>query len=321
MCPNLWLTNYAVIVSVYMPIGKSNHRVWRIVSEESIPLGTKERVPCIVTLEVVSSQMTRGATMGWSIPPNSTQSHAATTGISGRDHDSSPSSRRALDLSEHDSVESELIAEWRFGRREPFRRTAFFDKVTDTVKGATDKMSAQMRHKISLFRDRSSSEEMKSLKALDTVAALGSATIREPDRYHTTCDLEASIDSEVKGRGSESAEDLAIPSSNSCASLASMGQWSSPQGKTKPPDQTAKSHSPIKLLGDNSESSVLRYGSDHDGEPSLKSPAHPDTETSDDARHEMTTQHRPPVVFRESWEAKEKRIRSKSALGKEPGWR
>ncbi|KAL7509620.1 hypothetical protein ACHAXN_006556 [Cyclotella atomus] len=40
---------------VYLPIGLANmqHRVWRIVADESIALSTNERVPCIVTMEVV----------------------------------------------------------------------------------------------------------------------------------------------------------------------------------------------------------------------------------------------------------------------------
>ncbi len=38
---------------IYIPVQSSTHRVWRIVPEESIALSTKERVPCIITLEVV----------------------------------------------------------------------------------------------------------------------------------------------------------------------------------------------------------------------------------------------------------------------------
>ena len=39
--------------AVYVPIASPFHRVWRIVTEESIALNTKERVPCIILLEVV----------------------------------------------------------------------------------------------------------------------------------------------------------------------------------------------------------------------------------------------------------------------------
>jgi hypothetical protein len=39
--------------TIYMPVTKTHHRTWRIVADESIAISTKERVPCIVTLEVI----------------------------------------------------------------------------------------------------------------------------------------------------------------------------------------------------------------------------------------------------------------------------
>ena len=38
---------------IYMPVGNPYHRVWKIHSEESFSFSTKERVPCLVCLEVV----------------------------------------------------------------------------------------------------------------------------------------------------------------------------------------------------------------------------------------------------------------------------
>ena len=38
---------------IYIPLKNSYHRVWRIVADESIAISTKERVPCIIYLEVV----------------------------------------------------------------------------------------------------------------------------------------------------------------------------------------------------------------------------------------------------------------------------
>jgi hypothetical protein len=41
--------------AIYLPISQNiRHTVWRIVPEESIPLNTKERVPCLLALEVVN---------------------------------------------------------------------------------------------------------------------------------------------------------------------------------------------------------------------------------------------------------------------------
>ena len=38
---------------IYMPVGNPYHRVWRIHSVESFSFSTKERVPCLICLEVV----------------------------------------------------------------------------------------------------------------------------------------------------------------------------------------------------------------------------------------------------------------------------
>ena len=39
--------------SIYVPVNGCLHRVWRILAAESIALSTKERVPCIIYLEVI----------------------------------------------------------------------------------------------------------------------------------------------------------------------------------------------------------------------------------------------------------------------------
>jgi len=54
---------------VYVPLGCAKHRVWRIVADESIALSTKERVPCIVTLEVIdySSSNSRKRKGRWAL--------------------------------------------------------------------------------------------------------------------------------------------------------------------------------------------------------------------------------------------------------------
>mmetsp|Transcript_13399 Transcript_13399/g.24638 ORF Transcript_13399/g.24638 Transcript_13399/m.24638 type:complete len:964 (-) Transcript_13399:41-2932(-) len=39
---------------IYLPLGDSHHRIWRAVPDESIAISTKERVPCIITFEIVS---------------------------------------------------------------------------------------------------------------------------------------------------------------------------------------------------------------------------------------------------------------------------
>lgn len=318
-----------------MPIGNTKHRVWRIVPEESIPLGTKERVPCIVTLEVVAYKPKRRRPVGWSLLPKRTHHTLQSSSMDAAE--SSPPNRRPLmETLEMDSTESELLAEWRYGRRDPYRRTAFFDKVTGTVKGATDKMSAQMRDKINLFRERSASDELKSLKMADAVldsvdTALGGNSMRRSGDTDLSRDIEAVAltDSHKGGTlGSDVPAVISSPSmsrNNSSASLASMGQWSSPHPKPTPTERTSKHRHRSIAEMDDSESSVLPYGSDHESdlaETRVQQETAPDSQ-SQLHEHGLTKSlsPRPPVVFRESWQAKESRIRQKSAFGSKPGWR
>lgn len=321
---------------MYIPIGNTNHRVWRIVPEESIPLGTKERVPCIITLEVIGYVPKRRKSRGWSLLPKRAHHMSRTTSIDSNDISASPTaSRRPLaEVMEMDSTESELLSEWRYGRRDPYRRTAFFDKMTGTMKGATDKVSAQVRDKINLFRERTASEEMKSLKladaVLDGVDALTRISSRRSEEDIVEDDVEASLGLSFHSYSKQSQLNStfdAISRGNSSASLASMGQWSSPVVKVDASSEQLKQRQRANRSLDDSGSSSLPYGSDHETEKMKSSPAptrssprrRPGAETSADVS--SLSKSRPTVVFRESWKAKEDRIRQRSAYGSHPGWR
>ena len=252
--------------------------------------------------------------------------------------DSSPPNRRPLiEAVEMDSTESELLAEWRYGLRDPFRRTAFFDKVTGTVKGATDKMSAQMRDRINLFRERSASDELKSLKLADAVLDSVDNTLAGSSMQRTT-DAEKPQDIEVARSfnsrsgnmhgvyGSPPIASPPLSRNNSSASLASMGQWSSPHPKPTSSERPSEHRGKIIKEMDESDSSVLPYGSDHESELAVS--LHEEViQPMDKQMREASPglskvpSPRPPVVFRESWQAKESRIRQKSAFGSKPGWR
>ena len=54
--------------SIYIPIQNSMHRVWRIVASDSIALSTKERVPCIVYLEVIGCESEQKKELGRNNP-------------------------------------------------------------------------------------------------------------------------------------------------------------------------------------------------------------------------------------------------------------
>jgi phosphatidylinositol 4-kinase len=120
--------------------------------------------------------------------------------------------------------------------------------------------------------------------------------------------------------------------SDSGASIISMGQWSSPHGheSEEKGEKTDSTTFPgvkrrIETEFDRLEQGRLRYGSDSSevekiSVSGLSSVANED-ETKSKSKSIDKTASGPPVVFREDWKAKEKRIRESSAYGSHPGWR
>lgn len=150
--------------AVYVPINNVHHRVWRIVADESIALNTKERVPCIVLLEVVDydpSQVNGPNSKnkkdnrsvgdledGW-LESSMADSVASTT---------TKSTKRSLELpklelpklslprklrSNNSSLpyytmtggqdERELVNRWRYAQRDPHRGESILDKIMNDL--------------------------------------------------------------------------------------------------------------------------------------------------------------------------------------------
>lgn len=319
--------------AIYVPIGNVHHRVWRIVADESIPLGTKERVPCIVCLEVVDYTHKRYRPKAWSfldrLPrpgiPRTTSGNESPepTPLSPRDPRSSPEGVELPDL----KTEMETINDWRFSKRDPLRRTSIFDKVTsgmrDSMKGSLDKMKAQVL--LHPYRERSTSDELRSLTGDSTSADVVPNVPTDLSRRSSTdlgpTELENGLRS--RGRPSMTEDRVSMSRVSSTGSLASMGQWKSPQvGKTVVRRDTNDSFT--RRLADSittdSDGGSLPYGSDHEEDPTDIIEASPSV-AERRRLSQISGVSRPPVVFRESWESKQERIRQKSAYGSAPGWR
>jgi phosphatidylinositol 4-kinase len=319
--------------AVYVPIGNVHHRVWRIVADESVCIGTKERVPCIVCLEVVDYPLKRKRPRAWSfldrLPrrvPTAAAAGSRSASLENEPPSSSPNRRVSMEGIELPDIirsESETINEWRYCRRDPLRRSSIFDLVSNTVrgsmKGPLDKVKTQMR---SSFADRPTDEELRSL----TVAAEALVGRSEEDASPSEDVLRReSISYNPTGNGvdavsvdgssapvafsKETKESGTFSRANSAASLVSMGQWTSPT----PPDRAVLQLRNLDEMDDSGGIS-LPYGSDQEEEHSLRrnSSRPPKATKSPD---------RPPVVFRESWQSKQDRLRAKSAYGQQPGWR
>jgi phosphatidylinositol 4-kinase len=318
--------------AVYVPIGNMHHRVWRIVADESVCIGTKERVPCIVCLEVVDYPFKRRRPRAWSfldrlprrVPTATAGSREVTTE---KDAPSASPNRRAsiegIELPDIARSESETINDWRYSRRDPLRRSSIFDLVSSTVrgsmKGPLDKVKTQMR---SSFADRPTDEELRSL----TVVAEALVSRSERDASPSADPLHRASFSYVHaGNGVDTAPDdsssapvvfsketresTSLSRVNSAASLVSMGQWTSPS----PPDRAVLQLRSMHDMDDCGRN-TLPYGSDQEEEHSRR-------QSSLRLPKATKSPSRPPVVFRESWQNKQDRLRAKSAYGQQPGWR
>ena len=308
--------------AIYLPVGNVRHRVWRVVAEESMAISTKERVPCIVCLEVVDTAPPRRRPNAWGfldrLPRRYQQSNSVDSSIgpagkpNGFDAPRSASPATLQNATEKDYVsEADMVARWRSAPRNPNRRTSLFDKVKVVKSQVQD-------HLINQYRDRSRSEEYQSLTLAEALVdqPLGSASF--PASGLAATDVEAGNDAPLEAGGVQTGMSRA----SSGGSLVSMGQWSSPvyemQKKKRGDEKNRNALAGVRRRVENDfddsghGSGALRYGSDHEGEVSTPSKSR---------RDEETTSRPPPVVFREDWKTKEERLRAKSAYGSHPGWR
>jgi hypothetical protein len=328
--------------AAYVPIGNYNHRVWRIVADESIAISTKERVPCIIYLEVVDYPVKRKERRAWSLlPPR--KAHRSTSSevipepavlVAETSTNSVPTSEYSLP--DHtDQSEKAMVSEWRMGRRDPLRRVSLFDKINttvrDKVKVPLDNMKIKMRESMYHIRDRSVSEELHSLTLAETLVdgTSGGETA-------TTTELQEDWTRDVeRGPAVEqtptSCNSRSLSRISSVGSMASMGQWSSPK-RDKPTINGDISRATLAAARmrldkeyDENGNVALRYGSDHEEDQTDESTQLQARESEGSSTLQRsstaTDTKRPPVVFSESWNTKQERIRKQSAYGSHPSWR
>ena len=294
--------------AIYMPVTKIHHRTWRIVADESIAISTKERVPCIVALEVIDYQMpstlTSARSRGFSasgILDLIQRQHSQ----DGNDVPQSPG--KSLFGNAPTLDEREVVHLWRTSRRHPRRFETLLDKVT-TFTRDTARSAQETLHKFQKLQQNSS-----------IIGVTGGGFDEE------TANLTDAPSTPIKT--------ILDPE-------AAMGQWSSPISSYSP----SKSRGPYTRTSSGRLSQLRNERAAANGGAVVES----DEQVMDallDIRHNMdirqerevaltsseaagtygTTQKQrsrpPPVVFKESWSAKERRLRAKSVYGSHPNWR
>lgn len=273
--------------SVYLPISsRRQHRVWRIAAEESIPISTKERVPCIIALEVLDTSVR------WPVVQQTSWKESL---LRTSDHHATQAETESYD------DEGQLLWEWRFGLRNPLRRVSLLDKVTTTVKMPLDKMKTKLRDHL-LSRDQAD-EELQSL----------AEEFLSPDPSN-----QAEQGLVVPPPPPPAEDSKPMSRTSSTGSIVSLGQWSappaSPQLRSFRSLSSGRGRTSSADANGNNQSSLM-YGSNVD----MSSGGH-QKQAGEPTQEEAPTRP-PPIVFRESWAAKQERVRKKSAFGEHPGWR
>lgn len=136
---------------VYLPMKNAHHRVWRIVAGESIALSTKERVPCIVCLEVVDYDSPE---------------------ITNNEHD--PNTQK------HKKKEIDVLNEWYKNDRPLQRHNSLLEKVTHYTQKNLKKWRNEIEHASSMNQNESMISDVtnplleKDEKEFDTDGVRGS---------------------------------------------------------------------------------------------------------------------------------------------------
>jgi hypothetical protein len=132
---------------IYIPLQNLHHRVWRIVSDESIAISTKERVPCIICLEVVDYTQQEQRQPEQNHESNNNEGTSSSSPNRDIRKLLKQRSERVRSTSERDMVDS-----WRYSRRDPHRRESAFGRLTQGMGKIPDKMKSTMQEQINRLK-------------------------------------------------------------------------------------------------------------------------------------------------------------------------
>ena len=340
---------------IYIPLQNLHHRVWRIVADESIPLGTKERVPCIVCLEVIE------------YTPEQSKEREISKLLS-----LTKSIRQPTTASEREMVEA-----WRNSPRDPYRRETALNRVThemnklpNIMKESMQEMQLSMqemklsiRQGISHIQETVDENEVFWTAPNTPVREEKSETQALNGEQPTKLKVPGSPDLKQPASPRRTAQPLTPKTPRSAIQQGAMGQWTkspAPRGaleiaNTALPDLSAVNASSNSYQAANSGDggNMNRRRISRSGNTGISSRAnkfdmegngHNDSSGFDDedendyngqqtnggitpaytnghAKPPIVPTKPPPVVFKENWKEKEDRLRSASAFGNHPGWK
>jgi phosphatidylinositol 4-kinase len=334
---------------VYLPIQNMDHRVWRICADESLALSTNERVPCIITLEVIdygvsspttskSSVGTDSITLAWVHTPRHPQRHGTIID-------------KVANYTQEGLKRLEDTIDRSFGDGRPV-----LDRRLSEILGMRDNSwtrGSQMYTSVHSFDDEDNESnhagEEEQYNVRDEEApefhklGVGESSLRTSDMTEIGSQNEEEVvpqslmpdvtdEMPSKHRLSPT---LNTPNSDS-EETSPMGQWSTPKKKN-----VILKQRPIGGITIPEFPGFEEEESDNEFSPQAKNRqmVPPSTtiislgqslgdetrfdglEEPEDREVNVLQNVKPTVVFKEDWKAKTERVRQCSLYGSHPGWR
>ena len=310
---------------VYLPIGLMQHRVWRIVSDESIALSTNERVPCIVTLEIVDYGKSTNASgdsaalAAWVNNPRAPKRHIP-----------------LIDKVATYTQEGLRMLDDRFSQHGDGRAGTLDRRFSDFLQLSNNKYSpveTMEEEDTSKHNEECSSEAGFELDALGP-PPLGSpsSSVQDEEQGKLVPPLLLTSDDDentIEHTPSLPTSPLDAPRTPTKADTAPdspMGQWSTPTSSRKP---SVKLRKRMNFIDEIAEEDSVDITASPQGKqrkrvsfPSNTSGFQQSSLTSNDEVNQLSSiGPAPTVVFKEDWKTKTERLRKSSIYGTRDGWR
>jgi phosphatidylinositol 4-kinase len=318
--------------AIYVPVQDVNHRVWRIVADESIAISTKERVPCIVCLEVVEYPLEE-------IPQARDVRHLLTRVLPQDSQINFPDIATPLS-------EKEMIRRWRFEYRDPHRRDTAFEKIASQMRESMKKIHLDhVKTSVKAHIHKVKNTTLQDFLALSVPGTFEEGEnedyVAEPlDPKDPIAFTDIERGDSIDGSGTPSKTGLELSSTVSSGfsvsppaspspskKIARMGQWTPPTKLSA--DREGLSRSLDDLLVPRISHGSYQRNEEPETTQEEKRKGRFDclprsskkTPGDENAPNGKPPTKPPPVVFRENWKEKEGRIRTLSAFGWHPSWK
>lgn len=314
---------------VYLPIGLANlqHRVWRIVSNESIALSTNERVPCIVTMEVIDY----GAT-------NSTSASASgdSKTLSAWVNNARPPKRHItlIDKVATYTQEGLKMLDDRFSQHGDGKGKVFERRLSDFLQLSQKYSPVQQTETIKTSIDNNKEEAFHENDSTDYIELgpppLGSPTLSVQDEeQNKPVSLILSYDEEANDHEhAATTSPLDAPrtpnkQSETKPETSPMGQWSTPT--TRKPSVKLRKRMNETMYNVAEEDVADNFSPQAKQRKKVSFPSNKIQQdgslSGEDASQAPSVGQAPTVVFKEDWKTKTERLRKSSIYGSHDGWR